>query len=59
MFAILDDDRFENVELFEPAALCRMCRLLRMFEVGVNEDGTPIKVPQHMVEAEKALLLQP
>ena len=59
MFAKLQDERFERVELFEPASLCRMCRLLRMFEVGVNEDGSPIKVPSHMVEAEKALLLQP
>lgn len=58
IFSILDDERFENVELFEPAALCRMCRLLRLFEVGVHEDGTPIKVPPHMVEAEKLLLLE-
>ncbi len=56
MFAALDDERFENVELFEPAQFCRMIRLLRVFEVGVNEDGTPIKVPPHMIEAEKAFL---
>jgi 3-hydroxyacyl-[acyl-carrier-protein] dehydratase len=56
MFATLDDERFENVELFEPAQFCRMIRLLRTFEVGVNPDGTPIQVPQHMVEAELAYL---
>ncbi len=59
MFVILkDDDRFQNVELFEPAALCRMCRLLRLFEVGVHPDGSHVEVPPHMVAAEKALLLQ-
>ena len=56
MFAKLDDERFKNVELFEPAEFCRMIRLLRLFEVGVNPDGTPIEVPKHMIEAEKAFL---
>jgi 3-hydroxyacyl-[acyl-carrier-protein] dehydratase len=54
MFAKLEDERFTNVELFEPAEFCRMIRLLRLFEVGVNPDGTPINVPAHMVEAEKS-----
>jgi len=56
MFAKLDDERFNDVELFEPAEFCRMIRLLRIFEVGVNPDGTPIQVPEHMTEAEKAFL---
>lgn len=58
MFAILgtNDQRFAKVQLFEPADFCRMIRLLRTFQVGVNEDGTPIKVPQHMLDAEKAYL---
>ena len=56
MFASLDDERFENVELFEPAQFCRMIRMLRLFEVGVDTDGNPLKVPVHMVAAEKALL---
>lgn len=56
MFATLDDERFNDVELFEPAQFCRMIRLLRTFEVGVYPDGTPIQVPEHMVAAEKALL---
>ena len=58
MFAILQDERFDKVELFEPAELCRMCRLLRMFEVGVNEDGSSIEIPQHFLDAEKAVLLR-
>ena len=56
MFASLDD-RFENVELFEAAQFCRMIRLLRLFEVGVQEDGSPVSVPEHMIEAEKAYLM--
>jgi 3-hydroxyacyl-[acyl-carrier-protein] dehydratase len=56
MFATLDDQRFEKVELFEPADFCRMIRLLRLFDVGVNEDGTPIKIPQYMLDAEIATL---
>ena len=58
MFAILSDSRFSEIELFEPAELCRMCRLLRLFDVGVHEDGTPVTVPQHFRDAEKAVLLR-
>lgn len=58
MFAILNDDRFAEVELFEPAELCRMCRLLKLFEIGVHEDGTPISIPQHFLDAEQAVLLR-
>ena len=57
IFAVLNDERFDKVQLFEPAEFCRMIRLLKLFEVGVNQDGTPIEVPQHMIEAEKFWLL--
>ena len=57
MFARLNDDRFNDVQLFEPAEFCRMIRLLKLFDVGVNADGTPLAVPEHMLEAEKAWLL--
>jgi len=57
MFARLTDERFVNVQLFEPAEFCRMIRLLKLFDVGVNQDGTPITIPEHMIEAEKAWLL--
>ena len=52
MFAWLDD-RFDGVELFEPAQLCQMLRNLKIFEVGKNEDGSPISVPEYMLEAEQ------
>ncbi len=57
MFATLSDERFASVQLFEPAEFCRMIRLLKLFDVGVNPDGTPVQVPEHMIEAEKAWLL--
>lgn len=57
MFATLQDDRFSDIVLFEPAAFCRWLRLLRLFDVGILEDGTPIPVPEHMLAAEKAELM--
>ncbi len=56
MFAILNDERFENVMLFEPAGFCRMLRVLKLFDVGVNAEGEPLQVPEHMREAERAEL---
>ena len=56
MFGILDDKNFENVELFEPADFCRVIRCLRLFEVGVDQDGNPVQIPQHMTDAESAEL---
>lgn len=56
MFASLDDERFENIELFEPAEFCRMVRILRLFDVGVHLDGSPIQIPEYMLEAEIAYL---
>lgn len=57
VFAMLEDARFAGVQLFEPAAFCRMLRLLRLFDVGVHEDGRPVQVPAHMLEAERAELM--
>ena len=53
VFAYLGD-QFKNVELFTDAELMKMLRSLRLFEVGVNPDGTPIEIPQHLLDGEKA-----
>ncbi len=58
-FAYLNTERFRNQQLFEPAAFCRMMRLLRMFEVGRNEDGSRIKVPEHLQAAERVSGITP
>ena len=51
MFAHLDD-RFEGVDLFYPDEFLCMLRLLGVFDVGVKPDGSPIQVPQHLLDAE-------
>jgi 3-hydroxyacyl-[acyl-carrier-protein] dehydratase len=51
-FAILDES-FGDRPFFIPADLCRILRSLRLFEVGVFPDGTPISIPQHMLEDEE------
>ncbi len=54
-FAYLDD-RFEGIQLFEPAGFCRMLRCLKLFAVGRDEEGNPIPIPEFMLEAERAEL---
>ena len=51
MFAHLDN-RFPD-NLFEPSNFLRMLRLFDLFEVGRNEDGQPIAIPEHLLEAER------
>lgn len=50
-FAILDDS-FGKQAFFIPSDLLRILRSLRLFDVGVNPDGTPIHIPQYMLDAE-------
>ena len=40
-------------ELFEPAEFLRLLRILRLFEVGRKEDGSPLDVPEHLLAAER------
>jgi 3-hydroxyacyl-[acyl-carrier-protein] dehydratase len=56
MFASLDDARFKNVELFEPAQFCRMIRQFKLFDVAVNPDGSPVAIPDYMLQAERDYL---
>ncbi len=53
VFAYLDD-RFSGVELFDPAMFLGTLRSYRLYEVGKKTDGTPLEVPQHMLDAENA-----
>lgn len=55
-FAILDES-FGNQSFFIPADLCRILRAMKLFDVGVHPDGTPIKVPDHMLAAEQESLI--
>ncbi len=50
-FAILDES-YGDQPFFPPAKLLRMLRVLRLFEVGVDASGNPLRVPQHMLDEE-------
>ncbi len=50
-FAKLDES-FGEASFFNPGDLCRILRSLELFKVGRNQDGSPISIPQYMLEAE-------
>jgi hypothetical protein len=51
-FAFLDD-RFGETALFPPEDLLRTLRILKLFDVAVDQNGNRIEPPPHMIEAEK------
>ncbi|MCA9104680.1 MAG: hypothetical protein KDA83_04590, partial [Planctomycetales bacterium] len=55
-FACLDN-RFGDIQLFEPAAFLRLLRSLQLFAVGRTPTGDSIAVPPHMLAAEAAASL--
>ncbi len=52
MFAYLDE-RFEGDDLFEPANLLCMMRVLGLYDVGRKQDGSPLEIPEKMLAAER------
>ncbi len=56
VFATLVGPEFERVELFEPREFLRMLRSMKLFEVAKQSDGTPITIPQHLLDAERSAL---
>jgi 3-hydroxyacyl-[acyl-carrier-protein] dehydratase len=50
-FAILDES-YGKESFFNPGDFARILRSMRLFEVGVFEDGRPIQIPAAMLEAE-------
>ncbi len=51
VFAYLDD-RFDGIDLFYPADFLCILRLLGLYDVGRYEDGSPLRVPDYLLEAE-------
>ncbi|MCA9212504.1 MAG: beta-hydroxyacyl-ACP dehydratase [Planctomycetales bacterium] len=51
-FAHVDASVRGTGTFFVPAEFLRMLRIFRLFDVGVNPDGTPIKIPQHLLDEE-------
>ena len=51
-FAFLDD-RFGETSLFPPEDLLRTLRIMKLFDVAVDQNGNRIHAPEHMLEAER------
>lgn len=51
-FAYLDD-RLGDIELIGPADVLSIVRLYGLYDVGETGDGTPLEVPQRMLDAER------
>ena len=58
IFAHLDDERFKDVDLFEPVDFLRMLRLLHIFDVGIDTSGERLRIPDHLLAAEQEYLKQ-
>lgn len=50
-FAILDES-FGSQSFFMPGDLCRILRSMDLFRVGRHSDGSPITIPEYMLQAE-------
>jgi len=53
VFATLNGPEFENVQLFEPHTFLRMLRCMRLFDVARYPDGSPVRIPEHLLAAEQ------
>lgn len=51
-FAILNES-YGDASFFEPVGLMRMLRVLRLFDVAVDQQGHRIGIPQYMLDAER------
>jgi 3-hydroxyacyl-[acyl-carrier-protein] dehydratase len=54
-FAYFDNRDIERGQ-FVPADFLRMMRVFKLFEVGVDAEGQPLKIPQRLLDAEKQSL---
>lgn len=52
VFANLDD-RFEEIDQFYPEDFLSILRVLRVYDLGRNPDGSPLEIPPHLLEAEE------
>ena len=51
-FAILNES-YGDSSFFEPVGLMRMLRVLRLFDVAVDQQGNRITIPQYMLDGER------
>lgn len=45
-----------DLDFFDPSEFLRMMRIYRLFDVGVDAQGQPLKIPEHLLAAERAAL---
>lgn len=57
-FAYFDNRGLQRGQ-FVPADFLRMMRVFKLFEVGVDGQGNPLKIPQRLLDAEKRALDTP
>ncbi|MFO7905925.1 MAG: 3-hydroxyacyl-ACP dehydratase FabZ family protein [Planctomycetota bacterium] len=53
LFFAYIDDRFPDVDLFDPADFLATLRLFGVYDVGCYPDGTPLRVPADLLAAEQ------
>lgn len=51
-FAFFDNRNLQR-EQFVPAEFMRMMRVFRLFDVGVDSEGQPIRIPKRLLDAER------
>lgn len=54
-FAHLDHDSEDHRELFDPQDLLNWLTLLKVFEIGVQADGSPLRVPAALAQRKSVL----
>lgn len=52
-FVQISRDQYD-FDFFDPAEFLRMLRIYQLFKVGKQSDGSPIPIPQHLLDAEQA-----
>lgn len=55
MFAY-PEQQFKDRVFFSDEGLISLLRSLKVFDVGVNQDGSPIEIPEHFLQAEQEYL---
>jgi 3-hydroxyacyl-[acyl-carrier-protein] dehydratase len=55
VFAHLDH-RFQGVEQFYPSDFLAMLRCFGLYDVGRKQDGSPLDIPPHLLDAERVAL---
>ena len=53
LFLAILPERHEAEELFNPGEFARLLRLMGVYEVGVNRDGSPLQMPEALLAAER------